>query len=386
MLRWELGLEDGLRKGEEVAILVGPNGAGKSTLLRDLAERNRGYQEVAVICNTAFDRFRGMKGVRRLSAGRGYQSPVTVIKRAVLVSLGSYDSRSFQMGSVLEDCHYAPGFAFIVQRSPRAERKLSDLYFSNDTYRALVDRLEHIPDGAMIWVDVSSSNARQPPGLDVRELLAFEPQLRKDKVLRGVGVELVIKSSGDRIEIHQASSGELSLISSMLFLVANIRENALVVIDEPENSLHPSWQREYVNKLLTTLRYHESTIVIATHSPLIVTGATVQNPGRVSVFQVRKGVPSRLNLDASGTTESIEELLWKAFEVVTPASHFVSEELVAAVTGFQKGESSKAEVFELIERMKKASFDPKQEAFFDAVRQLVVRIEDGQADLEEAPQ
>ena len=68
---------------------------------------------------------------------------------------------------------------------------------------------------------------------------------------------------------------------------------------------------------------------------------------------------------------SIEEMLWKAFEVVTPVSHFVSEELVGAVSRFEAGDTTKAEVLDLIAAMKEASFDRKQEAFLEAVSKLV---------------
>lgn len=46
---------------EQVAILVGPNGAGKSNFLKGVAEDLRHYRNLLVACNTAYDRFSGMR-------------------------------------------------------------------------------------------------------------------------------------------------------------------------------------------------------------------------------------------------------------------------------------------------------------------------------------
>lgn len=60
----------GSQSREQVAILVGPNGAGKSNFLRALGSNLRKSRDVAVICNTAYDRFSGMRGIKRISVAR----------------------------------------------------------------------------------------------------------------------------------------------------------------------------------------------------------------------------------------------------------------------------------------------------------------------------
>jgi predicted ATPase len=111
-------------------------------------------------------------------------------------------------------------------------------------------------------------------------------------VLRGIRVYLE-RADGGRIEIQHASSGQLSLISSLLFMIVHAGEAPVVIIDEPENSLHPNWQREYVDKVLAALEYRSPTVIIAAHAPLVVTGALVSNPTSVRVFVIREGVPPR---------------------------------------------------------------------------------------------
>lgn len=372
MLYSELGLEEGMRKDERVAILVGPNGAGKSRFLFDLAQRNRHYRKVAIISNTAYDRFSGLRGVERISAGKGFNSPISIIKRCVQRTFAEMDSRFYQIGSVLEYCHYKPQFGFRVKPGKRGDRKRSTVYYENDIYRNLVDNIERGAFSDIFWIDAASSGTRfSYRADDVQALLSFERDLRRDRVVRGIDVYLERDADGRTIELHRASSGELSLMSSMIFLVANVIDDGVVIVDEPENSLHPNWQREYIDTVLTTLRYRDAVIVVATHAPLVVTGAIAQNPGMISVFQVENARPKLLKLDTAAAGGSIEEMLWKAFDVVTPVSHFVSEELVGAVSRFEAGDTTKAEVLDLIAAMKEASFDRKQEAFLEAVSKLV---------------
>lgn len=78
-----LGLADNGLVTEKVAILVGPNGSEKSRFLRELAIQIRGDRDLAIISNTAHDRFSGMRGLKRISAGRGSRSPKSIVKRAI---------------------------------------------------------------------------------------------------------------------------------------------------------------------------------------------------------------------------------------------------------------------------------------------------------------
>lgn len=69
------------------------------------------------------------------------------------------------------------------------------------------------------------------------------------------------------------SSGQWQLLNGLLNLALNVDDESFVLIDEPENSLHPEWQREYIDLLRLTMNsVHGCHVVIATHSPLITAG------------------------------------------------------------------------------------------------------------------
>lgn len=69
------------------------------------------------------------------------------------------------------------------------------------------------------------------------------------------------------------SSGQWNWLFNFSNLLFDLRDDSLVLVDEPENSLHPSWQREYLPTLQTVLSTRVGChAVIATHSALIAAG------------------------------------------------------------------------------------------------------------------
>lgn len=69
------------------------------------------------------------------------------------------------------------------------------------------------------------------------------------------------------------SSGQWGWLSTLGGLAVEIEDNTLVLIDEPENSLHPAWQQAYVPTLLEILsKYVGCHTIVATHAPLIASG------------------------------------------------------------------------------------------------------------------
>ena len=53
-------------------------------------------------------------------------------------------------------------------------------------------------------------------------------------------------------------------------LLFRVRPNTLVLIDEPELSLHVAWQKKFLPDLLKIVATAQFDVVLATHSPFIV--------------------------------------------------------------------------------------------------------------------
>lgn len=77
----------------------------------------------------------------------------------------------------------------------------------------------------------------------------------------------------DYISFHDLSSGEKSIIYTLLGISSVIEDDCLICIDEPEISLHPEWQEEIITKLQEAFYFRKGChFIIATHSPQVVSG------------------------------------------------------------------------------------------------------------------
>lgn len=65
------------------------------------------------------------------------------------------------------------------------------------------------------------------------------------------------------------------MLLMFLGIAAVIKDNSLICIDEPEISLHPRWQAEFIGILQKAFsNYRGCHFLIATHSPQLVSGLT----------------------------------------------------------------------------------------------------------------
>ena len=72
------------------------------------------------------------------------------------------------------------------------------------------------------------------------------------------------------IELDSLSSGEKHDFLMFYNLIFNTDENTLVLIDEPEISLHIEWQEAFLDELIEIQEWSELQAIVATHSPYIV--------------------------------------------------------------------------------------------------------------------
>lgn len=81
---------------------------------------------------------------------------------------------------------------------------------------------------------------------------------------------LVDEEKNMQIPLSSLSSGELSMFLRLYDLQANIKENSIVLIDEPETHLHPKWISGFIKTILEMFGDVKCHVIIATHSPLII--------------------------------------------------------------------------------------------------------------------
>jgi len=81
----------------------------------------------------------------------------------------------------------------------------------------------------------------------------------------------LVFSKQERLTINDISSGEYNILINLLKIALAAADDCLILIDEPEISLHPEWQIRYIDFVNTVLRpFSNFSTIIATHSPLII--------------------------------------------------------------------------------------------------------------------
>lgn len=93
-----------------------------------------------------------------------------------------------------------------------------------------------------------------------------------NKYLRYGDRGLIMTMDGEPLSLDCLSSGEKNDLIMFYNLVFRTTENGLVLVDEPEISLHVEWQMAYLDHLLSICGLNKLQAIIATHSPSIVNG------------------------------------------------------------------------------------------------------------------
>ena len=84
---------------------------------------------------------------------------------------------------------------------------------------------------------------------------------------------LVVRDiNGAILDLKLLSLGEQNEIIILYNLVFKVKQNSLLLIDEPENSLHVAWQNIFIDELDEIAKLNNIQVVVATHSPQIIGG------------------------------------------------------------------------------------------------------------------
>ncbi|WP_419826839.1 AAA family ATPase [Sphingomonas sp.] len=95
----------------------------------------------------------------------------------------------------------------------------------------------------------------------------FEPK----RVLVDKGVGFIVQRSSDvNVPLEKLSSGEQHQLVLFFELLFELQENALILIDEPELSLHVGWQKKFIPDLKRIISLNKFDVLLATHSPQLV--------------------------------------------------------------------------------------------------------------------
>lgn len=359
----------------DVNVLIGQNGSGKSTLLNELSKYYlRNQKNVIALANSIHDKFdsphRNFKALRGRSGRR--QTRSTIKKALEAVGKEKEENRLKSATTALGYVGFDPMIGFRLERFAPYNLK----YLEEDRIsRSEFDRLQYLIEATqrqsrheeIIWLETEYLNFNDLEKSNLPELFYWESYLKKKRIISRI--EVYLRKDGRELSMLNASSGELALITSIVYLSTIITDNTVILIDEPENSLHPLWQKEYAKTLLDIFYFYQPKIIIATHSPLIVNGAEIFSDST----KIFKSDNFSFTLQSQEPL-NIEELYYKFFDISTPENRFLSNRLVRLLNLLAERKIEITAFNEEIMRIKRMSYQKEQSEALTAVQNLAQEI------------
>ncbi|HSC52346.1 MAG TPA: AAA family ATPase [Phnomibacter sp.] len=93
---------------------------------------------------------------------------------------------------------------------------------------------------------------------------------KKISISKEEGFHFESLRTGKTIPVTKLSSGEQHILVLYYKLLFILKKGTLLLMDEPEISLHITWQKKIIPDLLSILKLNPMDIIIATHSPAVI--------------------------------------------------------------------------------------------------------------------
>lgn len=354
-----------------LTVLTGANGSGKTTLLRLLAQ-HRGWpiQQVATpVKNKStgvvdfFTRF--FKGVDKSKETNVVGKISYSTGNAANLNLPSSNQATYQIeiqGQLHINCLFVPSHRQVFRYEPlqhlpiakKTEQNAFDEVHSLSIQRyqgGVTQSASFFMKNALIgWaiqghgVHDGSKAIMTSDENQKKAYTGFQEVLRKllpkslgfeEFEIRNMEIVFVCNHGQDEFLLETASGGVSAIIDLAWQLYMFSRANAggfTVVLDEAENHLHPSMQREFLPNLLQT--FPEATFIVSTHSPLIVGSVREANVYVLKYNDGKKVVSEKLDL--ADKTRNALEILDEVLGVTTTLPVWVETELASILKDVSK--------------------------------------------------
>lgn len=359
----------------QVNFLVGVNGSGKSQVLNSIGQKYlRQNRSVLAISNTVFDKF-SQKGYKKLSARAGKN----FLKKTIIDSLLNEDNRIYnileylgyekELGVLISfysdfDGDFLAYFTRRIDNYNKFKVTKDDGYidYNLDELEAFCKQLKDFlhpyhNDEYFFDLDFWDHLDRNLKTLPIFRKLY---ELFSNKKI--IKIDILLFKGNQKFKLDGASSGESHFLAQMLFLSNSLNKNEknIILIDEPEISLHPKWQREYIFKLYDYFYMYDLKIFIATHSPLLISKLQVDQKdlyddyiGKIA-YKIFKVENQHLTVIEENEDYSIESLYWEVFGILTPDNSFLSRHCVNLLDQFDRGEISYYKIKQEFSNLKEA--------------------------------
>ena len=189
----------------------------------------------------------------------------------ILQSLdSSYPNRLISEKNKISKDEYNKRFTALTDKQEKLtnnglyESKQEVLDFSEDDSKALLVYLNDLEKKLEVFDDLLEKLELFTNILNERRFTFKSIYISKEK-------GFYFKTVNDKdLKLNQLSSGEQHEVVLLYELIFKTKPNILVLIDEPEISLHITWQKEFLDDLLKIIQIQKFQVLVATHSPSII--------------------------------------------------------------------------------------------------------------------
>lgn len=135
--------------------------------------------------------------------------------------------------------------------------------------------------------------------------------------------------NGQRVPFDSCSSGEKHILFAYIGILSRISNNTLVLVDEPEISLHPEWQIRYVSTLSKLFaEYKNCCFILASHSHYFV--SELQGDSSTIVVlkkDLESRVPKAEVIPFDTYSWSAENIIYNVFGIRTSRNFYFEGDL-----------------------------------------------------------
>ncbi|MFP3122602.1 ATP-binding protein [Ectobacillus funiculus] len=185
---------------------------------------------------------------------------------------------------------------------------------------------------------------------DIKEELDIIYILLKLKVLNAQGIELKKRQF---FKVEHASSGENHILYEMINILSHVKNNSLMLIDEPEINLHPNWQYKYIELLNTIFNDPTCHFIIATHSHFMMSDLREDSSSIITMAINNNGKLNSQLYDYNTFGWAAEDILYSVFGMKTVRNFFIEKDL-RIVLGLIASQSTEYhQIKHILEKLKK---------------------------------
>lgn len=167
--------------------------------------------------------------------------------------------------------------------------------------------------------------------------------------------------NGREFSFDSCSSGEKHMLFAFLGIMSRVMDSSLVLIDEPEISLHPEWQQRYISTLEKLFsRFKDCCFILASHSHYFVSELKSESSSIVVLRSSESNTPKAEIIPYDTYAWSAENIIYNVFGIRTTRNYYFESDLSYLISSLQEydGSLEKKENIEMqIDKLKKYVFD-----------------------------